>query len=111
MGAACSQGHTSTVWCTRYLLWFKARPLQYYNSHGNSPDQYAMNLVGALNASNVPLIVELPQGDTEPMFSSSALPEVDNGATLLQLNSAWIATILPYEHAHSRVSHHNNDLC
>lgn len=44
-----------------------------------------MDLVGALNVSGVPLIVELPQGDAEPMFSSSALPEVDSGGTLLQL--------------------------
>ncbi|KAL0048412.1 hypothetical protein WJX82_002577 [Trebouxia sp. C0006] len=52
---------------------------QYYNSHGNSPNQYAMELVGALDASGVPLIVELPQTDGDPpMFSSSALPEVDN---------------------------------
>ncbi len=57
---------------------------QYYNSHGNSPDQYAMDLVGALNASGVPLIVELPQADGDPpMFSSRALPEVDNGGNIM----------------------------
>jgi len=27
LAAACSQGHTSTVWFTHYLLWSKARPL------------------------------------------------------------------------------------
>ena len=43
-----------------------------------------MDLVGALNASGVPLIVELPQADGDPpMFSSNALPEVDNGGNII----------------------------
>jgi len=68
----------------RRTLCRKNESAQYYNSHGNSPNQYAMELVGALDASGVPLIVELPQTDGDPpMFSSSALPEVDNGGNIM----------------------------
>ncbi len=43
-----------------------------------------MDLVGALNASGAPSIVELPQADGDPpMFGSSALPEVDNGENII----------------------------
>jgi len=43
-----------------------------------------MDLVGALNASGAPSIVELPQADRDlPMFGSSALPEVDNGENII----------------------------
>ena len=72
-----------------------------------------MDLVGALNASGVPLILELPQADRgPPMFSSSALPELDNGENIIHslIASAWTVTILRYERAGSQTSHRTNSL-
>ncbi len=82
MQKGCMSLHSTTIlmaiYCSGYIAQTSMASWLY------SPDQYAMDLVGALNASGVPLIVELPQGDeAEPMFSSNPLPEVDNGRNII----------------------------
>lgn len=50
---------------------------QNYNANSIEPSQYALDLLGAINASGVPLIVEAPQ---EPrMWIGTPVPEVKNG--------------------------------
>ena len=54
---------------------------QYYNANNINPNQYALDLLGAINASGVPLIVEAPPLEGEPrMWIGTTVPEVQDGA-------------------------------
>ena len=53
---------------------------QYYNANNINPNQYALDLLGAINASGVPLIVEAPSQERQPrMWMGTTVPEVEDG--------------------------------
>ena len=57
---------------------------QNYNANSIEPSQYALDLLGAINASGVPLIVEAPPQEREPrMWIGTPVPEVKNGGAYI----------------------------
>lgn len=58
---------------------------QYYNANGIKPSQYALDLLSALNASGVPVIMKAPEQEGyPPMWIGTTVPEVMEGGVPLR---------------------------